>query len=45
MEILSNKYLDENYAFAAFAQQFVEPSDVPDAHFTIKRAKLLWPEF
>ena len=42
---ISIEYLDEKYAFAAFAQQFVEPSNVPDAHFTIKRAKLLWPEF
>ena len=42
---LSNEYLDENNPFAAFAQQFVEPSDQPGAHFTIKQAKLLWPLF
>ena len=42
---LSNEYLDENNPFAAFVQQFVEPSDQPDAHFTIKQAKLLWPLF
>ena len=42
---LSNEYLDENNPFAAFVQQFVEPSDQPGAHFTIKQAKLLWPLF
>ena len=42
---LSNEYLDENNPFAAFVQQFVEPSNQPGAHFTIKQAKLLWPLF
>ena len=42
---LSNDYLDENNPFAAFAQLFVKPFDQPDAHFTIKQAKLLWPLF
>ena len=42
---LSNEYLDENNPFAAFAQQFVDPSNQPGAYFTIKQAKLLWPLF
>ena len=42
---LSNEYMDENNAFTTFAQQFVEPSDLPDAYFTIKQAKLLLPLF
>ena len=41
----SDEDLEESNAFAAFAQQFIEPSDQPDAHFTIKQAKLLWPQF
>ena len=41
----SNASTDVNNPFAAFAQQFVEPSHQLGAYFTIKQAKLLWPLF
>ena len=41
----TNASTDVNNPFAAFAQQFVEPSHQPGAYFTIKQAKLLWPLF
>ena len=41
----TNASTDVNNPFAAFAQQFVEPSHQPGAYFTIKQATVFWPQF